>query len=97
MSFVRGEFTTIPDIRDTYVWAQTRNWDSFLMGRSVESERENYANTFDCALADHDREVIARAFREMAARVRKDFADAGMMSGWVGALDDEANRIENSR
>lgn len=97
MIYSRGEFTTIPDIKDTYVWAQTRNWDSFMMGRSVESERESYAKLFDNALADHDRRVIAKAFRDMAARVRKDFADAGMMSGWVGALDDEATRIENSR
>lgn len=97
MIYIRGEFTTISDIKDTYVWAQTRNWDSFLMGRSAESERENYSDMFDCAMADHDRKVIARAFRDMAERVRKDFADAGMMSGWVGALDDEATRIENSR
>lgn len=76
------------DVKAKYEYVRSGFW---------RDDPRPFSEEFDRWLAEHDREVIAKALRDMAARVRKDFADAGMTCGWVGALDDEATRIENSR
>lgn len=48
---------------------------------------------FDRWLAEHDREVQARAFDAAAVRVRANFATHGERCSWVGFLDDEAARL----
>lgn len=59
-----------------------------------EEPDENH-RTADAILASPViRRIQAEALRAMASRVRKEWAVSGSRCGWVGALDDEADRLE---
>ena len=60
--FQKGQ-TVIPstgEVRADYVRDHTRNFDSYMVGRSLTSEQEFYGAKFDRWLAAHDAEVQAR-------------------------------------
>ncbi|WP_341945670.1 hypothetical protein [Microbacterium sp. LWH11-1.2] len=60
-----------------------------------EKPDENH-RTADAILASPViRRLQADALRNMASRVRAEWAAEKRFGGWVGALDDEADRIEN--
>lgn len=44
------EPATLAEIRETYILANTRNWDEFMTGRTRESEAARYGEMFDAAL-----------------------------------------------
>ena len=54
-----SEYTpTTEEVRADYVRDHTRNFDSYMVGRSLTSEQEFYGAKFDRWLAAHDAEVL---------------------------------------
>ena len=52
------------EVRADYVRDHTRNFDSYMVGRSLTSEQEFYGAKFDRWLAAHDAEVQAQVVAE---------------------------------
>ena len=52
------------EVRADYVRGHTRNFDSYMVGRSLTSEQEFYGAKFDRWLAAHDAEVQAQVVAE---------------------------------
>lgn len=50
---------TTNEVRADYVRDHTRNFDSYMAGRSVASEQEHYGDRFDRWLAEHDADLRA--------------------------------------
>lgn len=55
---------SLGEVRADYIRDHTRNFDSYLVGRSLTSEQEFYGEKFDRWLAEHDRQVAERAWDE---------------------------------
>lgn len=70
---------------------------SWLVFQGGENHREYVRRLADALMPLFRRaqaEAGAKALRNLAERTRADFASHKMICGWVGALDDEADRIE---
>lgn len=82
---IDGTYTPdIQDMEDEYAYGKT-DW-SLVTASECRAE-------FQRGLVEHDREVRAQAMEDMAERVRAEWAANGARCPWVGALDDEAERI----
>lgn len=66
---------SLETIRHDYVLLNTRNFDAYQVGRSVSSERQEYADRFDRAISHLLREAQAEAW------------DEGHSWGWSDAQD----------
>lgn len=53
---------SLGEVRADYIRDHTRNFDSYLVGRSLASEQEFYGEKFDRWLSEHDRQVAERAW-----------------------------------
>lgn len=64
------------EIREDFVWAHTRNFDCYLMGRSLTSEQEHYGAQFDAMIARIRRDAKAEALREAVEQYAITIPDA---------------------
>lgn len=80
--------------RYTPITAEVKTHYMYVRSGKWREDPTPFGEEFDRWLEDTERKASAKAFRDLASRVRADFDSAGLTCGWVGALDDEAKRLE---